>query len=199
MTEPDPVAALAAQLEVLRRQLAAYTGETGHLRALLDRDSSQVLMLRLQVKQLGREARRGDRQAPGSRPASAVLAGAERGGARGAARRGSRLGGACRLRSVARLHDQAGAVLGEPPGSGLGAVEPDGGVDPGVRRPGQPPAAGCPVVLRALASRRAVPPQHVSQVRCRRVPAAARAAPRPAPSARHSSISAPASSETSGA
>jgi hypothetical protein len=53
MPDPDPVAALAAQLEVLRRQLAAYTGETGHLRALLDRDSSQVLMLRLQVKQLG--------------------------------------------------------------------------------------------------------------------------------------------------
>ena len=47
MTEPDPVAALAAQLEELRGQLARYTGETGHLRARLDKDSGQVLMLRL--------------------------------------------------------------------------------------------------------------------------------------------------------
>jgi hypothetical protein len=52
MTEPDPVAELAAQLEVLRRQLAVYTGETGALRERLERDSGQVLMFRLQVKQL---------------------------------------------------------------------------------------------------------------------------------------------------
>jgi hypothetical protein len=52
MTEPGPVAELAAQLEVLRRQLALYTGETGVLRARQDRDSGQVLMFRLQVKQL---------------------------------------------------------------------------------------------------------------------------------------------------
>ena len=45
MTEPDPVAALAAQLEELRRQLAAYTGETGHLRARMEQDAGQVLML----------------------------------------------------------------------------------------------------------------------------------------------------------
>ena len=37
MTEPDPIAALAAQLEELRGQLARYTGETGHLRARLER------------------------------------------------------------------------------------------------------------------------------------------------------------------
>jgi hypothetical protein len=52
VTEPDPIAALAAQLEELRGQLARYTGETGHLRARLQEDSGQVLMLRLQVKQL---------------------------------------------------------------------------------------------------------------------------------------------------
>jgi hypothetical protein len=52
MTEPDPVAALAAQLEELRGQLARYTGETGHLRARLEKDSGQVAMLRLQIKQL---------------------------------------------------------------------------------------------------------------------------------------------------
>ena len=170
MTEPDPVAALAAQLEVLRRQLAAYTGETGAPAGPAGPGLQSGPDAPPAGQATRREARRGDRQAPGSRPAGAVLAGAGRGGARGPARRGSRLGGACRLRSVARLHDQAGAVLGEPPGSGLGAVEPDDGVDPGVRRPGQPPAAGRPVVLRALASRRAVPSQHVSQVRCRRVP-----------------------------
>jgi transposase len=53
MTEPDPIAALAAQLEELRGQLARYTGETGHLRARLEADSGQVLMLRLDIKQLG--------------------------------------------------------------------------------------------------------------------------------------------------
>jgi hypothetical protein len=53
VTEPDPVAALAAQLEELRGQLARYTGETGHLRARLEADSGQVLMLRLEIKKLG--------------------------------------------------------------------------------------------------------------------------------------------------
>jgi hypothetical protein len=53
VTDPDPVAALAAQLEELRGQLARYTGETGHLRARLEADSGQVLMLRLEVKKLG--------------------------------------------------------------------------------------------------------------------------------------------------
>ena len=52
MAEPDPVAALAAQLEELRGQLARYTGETGHLRAKLAEDSGQVVMLRLEIKQL---------------------------------------------------------------------------------------------------------------------------------------------------
>ena len=47
MSEPDPVADLAAQLEELRGQLARYTGETGHLRARLQEDSGQVVMLRL--------------------------------------------------------------------------------------------------------------------------------------------------------
>jgi hypothetical protein len=52
VTEPDPIAALAAQLEELRGQLARYTGETGHLRARLEEDSGQVLMLRLEIKKL---------------------------------------------------------------------------------------------------------------------------------------------------
>jgi hypothetical protein len=53
LTEPDPIAALAAQLEELSGQLARYTGETGHLRARLDADSGQVVMLRLEIKHLG--------------------------------------------------------------------------------------------------------------------------------------------------
>jgi hypothetical protein len=52
LTEPDPVAALAAQLEELRGQLARYTGETGQLRARLAEDSGQVVMLRLEIKKL---------------------------------------------------------------------------------------------------------------------------------------------------
>lgn len=53
MSEPDPIADLAAQLEELRGQLARYTGETGHLRARLQEDSGQVVMLRLEIKHLG--------------------------------------------------------------------------------------------------------------------------------------------------
>jgi regulator of replication initiation timing len=53
LAEPDPIAALAAQLEELRGQLARYTGETGHLRARLEEGSGQVLMLRLEIKKLG--------------------------------------------------------------------------------------------------------------------------------------------------
>jgi hypothetical protein len=53
VTEPDPIAALAAQLEQLRGELSRYAGQTGQLRAKLDKDSGQVLMLRLEIKQLG--------------------------------------------------------------------------------------------------------------------------------------------------
>jgi hypothetical protein len=53
VTEADPIAALAAQLEELRGQLARYTGETGQLRARLAEDSGQVVMLRLEIKKLG--------------------------------------------------------------------------------------------------------------------------------------------------
>ena len=53
MTDPDPLAALAAQLEELRGQLARYTGETGTLRARLDESSSQEALIRLEIKKLG--------------------------------------------------------------------------------------------------------------------------------------------------
>jgi hypothetical protein len=52
VTEADPIADLAAQLGELRGQLARYTGETGHLRARLEEDSGQVLMLRHEIKKL---------------------------------------------------------------------------------------------------------------------------------------------------
>jgi regulator of replication initiation timing len=53
VTEPDPVADLAAQLEELRGQLARYQGEVGQLRSRFSEDYGQVLMLRLEVKKLG--------------------------------------------------------------------------------------------------------------------------------------------------
>ena len=53
MTEPDPIAALSAELAELRAQLARHMGETGQLRARLNEDSGQVVMLRLEIKQLG--------------------------------------------------------------------------------------------------------------------------------------------------
>ena len=52
MTDTDPVAALAAQVEQLRLQLAHYAGETGQLRARLDRDSDDEPTALLQVKKL---------------------------------------------------------------------------------------------------------------------------------------------------
>jgi hypothetical protein len=51
VTDPDPVADLAAQLEELRGRLARSQGDIGHLRARLETDSSQVLLLLVEVKQ----------------------------------------------------------------------------------------------------------------------------------------------------
>jgi hypothetical protein len=53
VTEPDPIAALAAQLEELRGRLLRAEGGVGQVRARLETDSGQVLMLRLEIKQLG--------------------------------------------------------------------------------------------------------------------------------------------------
>ena len=55
MTEPDPVAELAAQVAELRGQLARYTGETGHLRARLEEACGRDAVMRLEIKQLGRK------------------------------------------------------------------------------------------------------------------------------------------------
>jgi hypothetical protein len=52
VTDPDPVAGLAAQLAELRGQLARSQGETGVLRERLEASSGQVVMFRLEVKQL---------------------------------------------------------------------------------------------------------------------------------------------------
>jgi regulator of replication initiation timing len=51
LAEPDPVAALAAQLEGLRGQLARTQGELGVVREKLEAETSQTAMLRLEVKQ----------------------------------------------------------------------------------------------------------------------------------------------------
>jgi hypothetical protein len=53
VTEPDPIAALAAQLEELRGRLLRAEGGVGQVRARLETDSGQVLMLRLAIKKLG--------------------------------------------------------------------------------------------------------------------------------------------------
>jgi hypothetical protein len=52
VTDPDPLAELAAQLAELRGQLARTQGEVGYLKARLEEDSGQVPMFRLEVKQL---------------------------------------------------------------------------------------------------------------------------------------------------
>jgi hypothetical protein len=57
LTEPDPLAALAAQLEELRQeirqqrgQLARTQGELGTVRERLEAETSQTMMLRLEIK-----------------------------------------------------------------------------------------------------------------------------------------------------
>jgi len=52
VTEPDPVAALADQVEQLRAQLARYTGETGQLRARFDEGAGREAVIRLEIKHL---------------------------------------------------------------------------------------------------------------------------------------------------
>ena len=52
MTDPDPVAALAAQLEEMRGRLLRAEGGVGQVRARAETDSGQVLMLRLEIKKL---------------------------------------------------------------------------------------------------------------------------------------------------
>jgi hypothetical protein len=53
VTEPDPIAALAAQLDELRGRLLRAEGGVGQVRARLETDSGQVVMLRLEIKKLG--------------------------------------------------------------------------------------------------------------------------------------------------
>ena len=55
MTEPDPIAALAAQLLELRGQLARTQGELGTVRARFDAETSQTAMARLELKQMREE------------------------------------------------------------------------------------------------------------------------------------------------
>jgi regulator of replication initiation timing len=52
VTEPDPLADLAAQLADLRGQLARSQGEIRVLREQLEGSTGQVMMFRLEVKQL---------------------------------------------------------------------------------------------------------------------------------------------------
>lgn len=55
MTEPDHIAVLATQLEEPRSQLARHTGQTSHLRARLEADSGQVLMLRHEITKVSQK------------------------------------------------------------------------------------------------------------------------------------------------
>ena len=55
MTEPDPSPPWPRSSRNCAAKLARYTGETGHLRAKLTEDSGQVVMLRLEIKRLGKK------------------------------------------------------------------------------------------------------------------------------------------------
>jgi hypothetical protein len=51
LTDAEPIAGLAAQLEDLRGQLARTQGEVGYLKARAEEDSGQLVMYRLETKQ----------------------------------------------------------------------------------------------------------------------------------------------------
>jgi hypothetical protein len=53
LTDPDPIAALAAQLEELRGQLARSQGEVGALRARLEEFSGTDMVMLTAIKQQG--------------------------------------------------------------------------------------------------------------------------------------------------
>jgi len=61
-------------------QLARYTGESGHLRARLEEDFGQVLMLRLEIKKLGETMNRHQGQGAHARPYGRTADVAVRGG-----------------------------------------------------------------------------------------------------------------------
>ena len=74
MTDPDPVAALAAQLEELRGRLLRVEGGAGQVRACQETDSGQALMLRLEIKKLSQKIDTAISPARGRRAAGPVLA-----------------------------------------------------------------------------------------------------------------------------
>jgi len=140
VTEPDPIAALAAQLEQLR-------GQIGSLRARHSEDYGHVMVLMLEVRKPGEkiDAAIARRQAgePRRRTASACPATSTRSSP---ALCGSGPGRSP-VSSSRRTWPRFPACWGGAPGGVLGAREPHGGVGPDLRRPGQPGPAGRPVVV----------------------------------------------------
>ena len=165
VTEPDPIAALAAQLEELRGQLARYTGETGHLRARLNEDSGQVLMLRLEIKQLGEKIEAAIARRNADEPPAPYWLGLSKEEHARPARRAARVGRSRRPGPVSGLLREAAALLAQPPGGRDRAQQRDDRVEPRVRRSRRTGTcrtrSGLP---RALAARCPVPP--AAAVKC---------------------------------
>jgi hypothetical protein len=69
MTDPDPVAALAAQVDDLRGQLARTQGDIGTLRAKLEEGSGLEAVLRLEIKKLRRRLTDLEKRPPATVPA----------------------------------------------------------------------------------------------------------------------------------
>ena len=141
--EPDPVEALAGQLDQLRTYVRSYATQTGQLRVTLDRHIAQVMMLLLVIKQFreqdiaqlraqvaGITTRRRTANPPA--PCWVGLSDAEY--AAQLAQLRAWVDGVA-PHPVARLPGSAAALLAEPSRGGLGILQPDGRVDAGVCRP----------------------------------------------------------------
>ena len=143
MTDPDPLADLAAQLAELRGQLARSQGEIGVLRERLEASTGQTAMLRLEVKQLREElAEAIEKRQLKPPPAPWWCVGQDEGQEMLAEL--ARVGRYVPAAALPGLRGPAPPLLAGPHGGGLGAEHPAGRVDPRLRRRGQPGPAGCP-------------------------------------------------------
>ena len=134
MTEPDPIAALAAHLEEMRGRLLRAEGRVGQVGARLETESGQVLPLLAEVKRLrGQLEDAIEKRQLAPPPAPWWCTGKAEGEAMLADLREW-------VETFLRRHYPAYApatsLLGKSSRGGMGGGQPPCGVDPDLRRPG---------------------------------------------------------------
>ena len=129
MTEPDPIAALAAQLEELR-------GQIGALRARHSEDYGQVMVLLLEIKKLGEKIDAASARRNADEPQAPYWLGLSKEEHAARLAEGPSLGRARCPRSVPHVLWQAAALLGQPRRARARDRQHDDGMGADLRRPG---------------------------------------------------------------